>query len=87
MIISACTQIIEPAEQEGKLAYNNHVSMYTASLPVASDDVRICAMRVVMLSKACIVGAYQRKLEELARLPGLELTVLVPPSWRDDRGL
>ena len=44
-------------------------------------------MRIVMLSKACIVGAYQRKLEELARLPGLELTVLVPSSWRDDRGV
>ena len=43
-------------------------------------------MRVVMLSKACIVGAYQKKLEELARLPGMELTVLVPPSWRDARG-
>ncbi len=43
-------------------------------------------MHVVMLSKACIVGAYQKKLEELARLPGLELTVLVPPSWKDDRG-
>ncbi len=43
-------------------------------------------MKVVMLSKACIVGAYQRKLEELAKLPGIDLTVLVPPSWRDDRG-
>lgn len=43
-------------------------------------------MRVVMLSKACIVGAYQRKLEELARLPGIELVALVPPSWRDSRG-
>ncbi len=43
-------------------------------------------MRVVMLSKACIVGAYQRKLEELARLPGIELIALVPPSWRDSRG-
>lgn len=39
-------------------------------------------MRVVMLSKACIVGAYQRKLEEIAAL-GVELTVLVPPSWRE----
>ncbi len=39
-----------------------------------------------MLSKACIVGAYQRKLEELAKLPGIDLTVLVPASWRDDRG-
>ncbi len=36
-----------------------------------------------MLSKACIVGAYQRKLEEMAALPGVELTVLVPPFWRE----
>ena len=43
-------------------------------------------MRVVMLSKACIVGAYQRKLEELAKLPDIELTLLAPPSWRDSRG-
>ena len=44
-------------------------------------------MHVVMISKACIVGTYQRKLEELARLPGLRLTVIVPPSWRDSRGV
>ncbi|MEA3345106.1 MAG: glycosyltransferase [Chloroflexota bacterium] len=44
-------------------------------------------MKVVMLSKACLVGAYQRKLEELARQPNVELTVLVPPSWRDERGI
>lgn len=42
-------------------------------------------MRVVMVSKALVVGAYQRKAEEIARL-GVELTVLVPPSWRDSRG-
>lgn len=42
-------------------------------------------MRVLMLSKACIVGIYQRKLEEIARL-GVELLTLVPPSWRDERG-
>ena len=40
-------------------------------------------MRVLMISKACLVGAYQRKLEEIACLPGLELMVVVPPSWRD----
>ncbi len=28
------------------------------------------AMRVLMFSKACIVGVYQRKLEEIARLGG-----------------
>jgi glycosyltransferase involved in cell wall biosynthesis len=42
-------------------------------------------MRVLMLSKACIVGIYQRKLEEIARL-GVELLTLVPPSWKDERG-
>lgn len=38
-----------------------------------------------MLSKACIVGIYQRKLEEIAA-HGIELLTLVPPSWRDERG-
>jgi glycosyltransferase involved in cell wall biosynthesis len=42
-------------------------------------------MRVLMLSKACIVGIYQRKLEEIARL-GVDLMVIVPPSWKDERG-
>ncbi len=42
-------------------------------------------MRVVMLCKACIVGLYQRKLEEMASL-GVDLTVVVPPSWTDERG-
>jgi glycosyltransferase involved in cell wall biosynthesis len=41
--------------------------------------------RVLMLSKACIVGIYQRKLEEIAK-QGIELLTLVPPSWRDERG-
>jgi glycosyltransferase involved in cell wall biosynthesis len=40
-------------------------------------------MRVLMLSKACVVGAYQRKLEEMAALPEVTLRVLVPPNWRD----
>ena len=44
-------------------------------------------MRVLMVSKACVVGAYQTKLEELARLPEMALTVVVPPSWRDEQGL
>jgi glycosyltransferase involved in cell wall biosynthesis len=42
-------------------------------------------MRVLMLSKACVVGIYQRKLEAIARL-GVELLTLVPPSWKDERG-
>ena len=38
-----------------------------------------------MVSKALVVGAYQRKAEAIARL-GVELTVLTPPSWQDRRG-
>ncbi|HUZ77508.1 MAG TPA: glycosyltransferase [Chloroflexota bacterium] len=37
-----------------------------------------------MLSKALVNGAYQRKLEELARLPGLDLLAVVPPYWRQE---
>jgi glycosyltransferase involved in cell wall biosynthesis len=44
-------------------------------------------MRVVMISKACVVGQYQKKLEELAQHSDLELTVVVPPFWRDERGI
>lgn len=43
-------------------------------------------MRVLMLSKACIVGIYQRKLEHIAA-EGVELLVAVPPSWKDERGM
>jgi glycosyltransferase involved in cell wall biosynthesis len=34
-----------------------------------------------MISKACYVAAYRRKLEELAALPDLDLTLVVPPYW------
>ncbi|MBI3763745.1 MAG: glycosyltransferase family 4 protein [Chloroflexi bacterium] len=44
-------------------------------------------MKVLMLSKACLVGAYQRKLEAIATHPDVELTVVVPPEWRDERGV
>jgi glycosyltransferase involved in cell wall biosynthesis len=44
-------------------------------------------LRVLMISKACIVGAYQKKLEELARFDDVDLTVIVPPYWRDERGV
>ncbi len=43
-------------------------------------------MRIVMVSKALTVGAYQRKLEELARLPDVELIAIAPSEWRDRRG-
>jgi len=38
-----------------------------------------------MLSKACIVGIYQRKLERIAAA-GVDLLTVVPPSWKDERG-
>jgi glycosyltransferase involved in cell wall biosynthesis len=42
-------------------------------------------MKVLLLSKACIVGAYQKKLEEMAAVEDVNLTVVVPPSWDDAR--
>jgi glycosyltransferase involved in cell wall biosynthesis len=36
-----------------------------------------------MVSKALVVGTYQGKLEAIARQPGIELTVAVPPFWRE----
>ncbi|MCL4869613.1 MAG: glycosyltransferase family 4 protein [Anaerolineae bacterium] len=43
-------------------------------------------MRVLMISKACLVGAYQTKLEAIAQHDAIDLTVLVPPEWRDRTG-
>ncbi len=43
-------------------------------------------MRILMLSKACLVGPYQRKLEEIARFDDVELLVVVPPFWNDPAG-
>ena len=40
-------------------------------------------MKVLMLSKALIVGPYQKKLEEMAAIDEIDLTVVVPPSWND----
>ncbi|MFO7919033.1 MAG: glycosyltransferase [Anaerolineae bacterium] len=36
-----------------------------------------------MISKACIVGAYQTKLEQIAAYEDIDLTVVVPPRWRE----
>jgi glycosyltransferase involved in cell wall biosynthesis len=41
------------------------------------------SLKVILVSKALVVGAYQRKLEELARQLGVELVAVVPPLWRD----
>src|SRR5688500_11260683 len=40
-------------------------------------------MRVMIASKALVIGAYQRKLDEIAAIPEIELIAVVPPSWRD----
>lgn len=40
-------------------------------------------MRVTIISKACVVGAYQTKLEAIASHDDIELTAIVPPYWRD----
>jgi glycosyltransferase involved in cell wall biosynthesis len=40
-------------------------------------------MRVLMISRPCLVGAYQRKLEEIALFTDVELMVVVPSSWRE----
>jgi glycosyltransferase involved in cell wall biosynthesis len=40
-------------------------------------------MRIMLASKALVVGAYQRKLDEIAAQPGIELIAVVPPSWLD----
>ncbi|RLC82639.1 MAG: glycosyl transferase family 1 [Chloroflexi bacterium] len=43
-------------------------------------------MRVLMVSKACVLKAYRKKLEELAKL-GVEIYLVVPSCWRDERGV
>jgi glycosyltransferase involved in cell wall biosynthesis len=42
-------------------------------------------VRILMISKALVTGVYQRKLEELAALPGVELMAVVPPYWYEER--
>ena len=52
----------------------------------AGDWGRFLLMRVLMVSKACLVGAYQTKLEEIAKFEDVELAVVVPPVWQDPAG-
>jgi glycosyltransferase involved in cell wall biosynthesis len=40
-------------------------------------------LRISIVSKACLVGIYQRKLEEIARQDDVELMAIVPPHWRE----
>jgi glycosyltransferase involved in cell wall biosynthesis len=50
------------------------------------DWGRFLLMRVLMVSKACLVGAYQTKLEEIAKFDDVDLAVVVPPVWQDPAG-
>lgn len=43
-------------------------------------------MRVLIVSKACLVGAYQTKLEAIAQFADVELAVVTPPVWNDPAG-
>jgi glycosyltransferase involved in cell wall biosynthesis len=43
-------------------------------------------MKILYLSKALVVGAYQSKMSALAARPGVEVIAAVPPSWKDERG-
>ena len=43
-------------------------------------------MRVLMISKALVAGTSQRKLEEIAKFSGVELTLVTPPYWQSDDG-
>jgi glycosyltransferase involved in cell wall biosynthesis len=40
-------------------------------------------MKILMVSKACVRGIYQKKLEELAAFPDTDLTLVVPPYWKE----
>lgn len=42
-------------------------------------------MKIVILSKALLSVAYRRKTDALAAIPGVQLTVCVPPEWREPR--
>jgi glycosyltransferase involved in cell wall biosynthesis len=37
----------------------------------------------MLLSRAALVASYRPKLDALARMPGVELTVVVPPRWKE----
>src|SRR5215472_15761707 len=43
-------------------------------------------MRILMISKALVAGTSQRKLEELAKCPDVELTLVTPAYWQSDDG-
>jgi glycosyltransferase involved in cell wall biosynthesis len=61
--------------------YNSHGLLFSN----LKSEIRN-PLRVVILSKALVVGTYHSKLKQLAAQPDLDLIAVVPPSWRDERG-
>ncbi|HUG14855.1 MAG TPA: glycosyltransferase [Thermomicrobiales bacterium] len=55
-----------------------HLPRFTSAVPDRS-------MRVLMISKALVTGVYQKKLEELASHPDIELLAVVPSCWNERR--
>src|SRR5690242_7255094 len=53
---------------------------------LSAHEERNKTMRVLMISKALVAGTSQRKLEELAKCPDVELTLVTPPYWKSDDG-
>src|SRR5258708_32409460 len=51
-----------------------------------TNGAGISNMRVLMISKALVAGTSQRKLEELAKCPGVDLTLVTPEYWLSDDG-
>ncbi len=43
-------------------------------------------MKVLIVSKACVVGAYQTKLEAIGQQDGVDLSVVVPKIWKEAGG-
>ncbi|MBH28136.1 MAG: glycosyl transferase family 1 [Chloroflexi bacterium] len=43
-------------------------------------------IKVALLSKACVTRVYRSKLDEIVKQSDVDLTVIVPPEWRDERG-
>ena len=78
---SGNTLLLSALETLPRLSYNLEGNKNESRANRQRED----SLRVVLISKALVVGAYQRKAEEIARL-GVALTVLTPPSWRDRRG-
>jgi glycosyltransferase involved in cell wall biosynthesis len=69
------------------LVYYEYIASSEMST-IRREKERSCVkkMRVLMISKALVAGTSQRKLEELAKCPDVELTLVTPAYWQGDDG-